>query len=790
MVRARLALPRILTAGALVLLLVPLLLGLAMPAGEAKEAAVGPALPHAAVLPGPTFPVRFAETGLPSGTNWTVTLGGNSSSSTGPTIVFYVANGTYNYSIGSPHGIVPSVPSGDLFVQGGNNSVVTTLNVGGAKPWGGAWDPQTGSVLMAYDQRGNLSVINGTTDRNSGSIPVGKSPDGPVYDPLHQYLYVPNWGSNNVTILNATTYAHVADVPVGHAPIQGVFDPANGLVYVANSQGNSVSVLNGSNASAVATVGVGTSPEGLTYDPIDQSVYVTNSGTANVSVISGTPGKVTATVPLPANSGPWGITFDSVNQALYVTQTGSAACSGGGGPCYGALINASTHAYSGTFVEGPSALYPSFDGGNGFVYVANAVTPGTVTVVSSVTNTAVSAIHVGAGPYTVTVDPVIGYVYSANYAANTITILNGSIATEAVTFVPIPPTLYPVGFSESGLPSGTSWSVMVNGTQYGSGAASITLTEPNGTYAFAVVNVSGYRDTPRSGSFAINGSGYSLSVVFTAIPPPLYAVTFVESGLANGTAWGVVLNGTPFNSTSDWVNLSLKNGSYPYQVVPVPGYVLSPTAGNVTVDGGGVAVPISFTVVPPARYEVTLQEVGLPVGTNWSVTVGSIVLEGNGTSLDLNLTNGTYAYTVGPVSGFTATPTSGEIHMDGSAQNLSVDFSASSGGGGGGPGGSSGGSPNGGFFGQHERLIVGLAVVLAALAALLVIVVLRRRKRTPAGGSMASIAAGAGLRLSLSESAHPPPPPPDEPGPPTPDLPPAILVRVKPPPPKPEWAEE
>ncbi len=514
MLRVPTALSRLLTTVIFGLLLVPLLLGLAVPAAGATATGTARAALPSASTAGPLFPVRFMETGLPTGSNWTVTLGGNSSSSTGSLIVFYVANGTYNYSIGSTNGYVPSVPSGSLVVQGGNNSVVATVNVPAAKPWGGVWDPLTGSVVMSYEAKGNLSVINGTTNSNSGSITVGKSPYAPVYDPVHQYLYVPNWGSNNVTILNATTYAHVADVLVGHAPIQGVFDPVNGLVYVANDQGNSVSVLNGANATPLATIGVGNAPEGITFNPIDGSIYVVNSATDNVSVISGTPGTVLATVPLPMNTGPRGIAFDSANGELYVTETGPAACPGGGAPCRGAVINATTDAFSGTFLEGTNAYYPAFDSGNGYVYVANALNPGTVTAISSVPNAAVSTITVGSTPFTLTVDPANGCIYSANNAANTISVIDGTIVTEAVAFVPRPPTLYPVDFTESGLTNGTSWSVVVNGTQYGSGASSIMLTEASGTYPFAVVSVSGYTVSPSGGSFTVNGSGQNLTVAF------------------------------------------------------------------------------------------------------------------------------------------------------------------------------------------------------------------------------------------------------------------------------------
>jgi DNA-binding beta-propeller fold protein YncE len=46
--------------------------------------------------------VTFFESGLPSGGNWTVTLGGESESSTSSTIAFDVPNGTYAYTIRTP----------------------------------------------------------------------------------------------------------------------------------------------------------------------------------------------------------------------------------------------------------------------------------------------------------------------------------------------------------------------------------------------------------------------------------------------------------------------------------------------------------------------------------------------------------------------------------------------------------------------------------------------------------------------------------------------------------------
>lgn len=65
------------------------------------------------------FSVTFAETGLAGGTSWSVTLAGQTKSSTTPTITFSKPNGTYTYSIGGIGGTAAHPANGQVVVQGG-----------------------------------------------------------------------------------------------------------------------------------------------------------------------------------------------------------------------------------------------------------------------------------------------------------------------------------------------------------------------------------------------------------------------------------------------------------------------------------------------------------------------------------------------------------------------------------------------------------------------------------------------------------------------------------------------
>ena len=82
-----------------------------------------------------TYSVTFTETDLPNGTSWGVTVNSTSGTpasavppiyvssinhtTTGTSVVFQLANGTYTYSIQIPSGYTSSAPTGAFAVRGG-----------------------------------------------------------------------------------------------------------------------------------------------------------------------------------------------------------------------------------------------------------------------------------------------------------------------------------------------------------------------------------------------------------------------------------------------------------------------------------------------------------------------------------------------------------------------------------------------------------------------------------------------------------------------------------------------
>jgi len=288
-------------------------------------------------------------------------------------------------------------------------------------------------------------------------------------------------------------------------------------------------------------------------------------------------------------------------------------------------------------------------------------------------------------------------------------------------------TSFQVSFVERGLASGSSWNVNLSGREWIGGAWAIntsgtteTSTElslqfslPNGSYNYSVgpVTTSAFPEPP-DGWFNVSGSSVSLSITFrnfTDVPPSQQStsgqtVNFTETGLPSGTSWDVYLSGRTWTGSEWAINTSgtertaagptiaftLPNGTYNYSVGPTSKSAFpEPPDGWFNVSGVALEISVAFrnfsSPPPPGifihLYPVWFNESGLPVGTNWSVTLAwfpSSTLENTSaiasmtSSIRFVLPNGTYQYSIGSVAGYAATPRNGTLNISGQATGVPV----------------------------------------------------------------------------------------------------------------------
>ncbi len=260
-----------------------------------------------------------------------------------------------------------------------------------------------------------------------------------------------------------------------------------------------------------------------------------------------------------------------------------------------------------------------------------------------------------------------------NYSAN-VSVLPFVVAGVAATYdIGWMRNLYLVTIEETGLPAGTNWSATINGTAVSSTTDRIASAEPNGTFEAPIGAVAGYWPTPATAKCVIDGAPVAVAISFGVTQ---YPVLFTEGGLPPGTNWSVTLNGTTLNATGA-ISFEEPNGTYRASVGGVTGYVANVSTLEVVVNDSGVSVPVTFSL--PEEYVVEFLETGLGAGSVWGVTFNGTGEHSPTTAVVLHAANGTYPYQIERVDGYTSTPSSGTVVVDGSNAEVSVVFASSAG---------------------------------------------------------------------------------------------------------------
>jgi YVTN family beta-propeller protein len=640
-----------------------------------------------------------------------------------------VINGTTQLPIASvtvqsnPEGIAFDATDNSLFVadNGSNNvsvisvatlSVVANVSVG-TTPAGVAWDNASDRIFVTNRGSDNVSVISGATNRVLASVNVGSSPFGLADDNTTGTLYVANEGSNNVSVISASPAALNASVPIATSFFEPpphledvAYDSIHHMIWV--TAGLTVVVIDAAAARAVDEVAF--DPSGIAFDPDNGDVCETNS----VNLSSGCfvygapdlnrdPSVTFSEQGLPSGVG-WNVTMgagaSSVNQSsdgpnvTFGVDAGLQAYVGC--PCgysypysvASPVVGSAPQTFSGNvsnYSQGSEneTVKLSFHtaGEYGVSFQETGLPPsvdwgvnlsGTFASASSGAAVAFGAVN---GSYNFTIGTIEGYTSALPGGSVTV---NGSPVQVNISWVAV--SLYPITFNETGLPPRDNWSVsLVGTTESAIAGGSISFTEPNGSYGFAVGSVTGYRATPDSGSLTVSGSSSMATIAF--VREPSYAVFFTESGLPGGRAWSVNLSGAVESETVQGgvpsnLTFSEQNGTFSFQVGAVTGYTAQPSSGPLTVNGAASLIQITFTALPEATYEVNFTETGLSGGTNWSVTLGMTTESSPTDSIVFAEPNGTYAFVVNSPSGLTASPDRGSILVNGSDVPEFIVFSA------------------------------------------------------------------------------------------------------------------
>ncbi len=226
-----------------------------------------------------------------------------------------------------------------------------------------------------------------------------------------------------------------------------------------------------------------------------------------------------------------------------------------------------------------------------------------------ITNSTAITFHETNGTYAFTITPINGYSITPN--SGTISV-NGNNVNTQVSFTIL---TYNITFTESGLSSGTTWTVMLNGKSFNGESINKTLSSsgntiifnlPNGSYSYSIQGISGYKANNYSSSVIVSGNAISIKITWTILTYPL---TITQTGIPNGTEWSVTLTGTAFNgqyinitlnSTTNTVTFNVPNGTYSYRIHLPSGYKGTNLTGLTSVTGAITNIPVKAQA--PTNY--------------------------------------------------------------------------------------------------------------------------------------------------------------------------------------------
>ncbi|HKS59715.1 MAG TPA: hypothetical protein VJS68_02935, partial [Thermoplasmata archaeon] len=319
------------------------------------------------------------------------------------------------------------------------------------------------------------------------------------------------------------------------------------------------------------------------------------------------------------------------------------------------------------------------------------------------------------GPGAVSFDPLSGNAFVAENDSGAVSILAPSL----------PPPPVPLGFTETGLPPGTSWSVSVDDQTRSTSGSSAKFNVTVGTHYFYVGYIFNWTSKPLDQGFVTVGSApRTISLTFRNLG--LYPVRFVESGLPGGTEWNMTFNGSFAFTLGATMQFYAPNGSYAFTISSPPSYIAFPASGNLSVIGAPVVRPIRFESLAELRYPVVFFAGGIPAGTAWAIEVNGSHFATTSFSISFSLWNGSYNFLVDPVRNFTAEPASGSLKVAGGGLAVNVTFS---------PRGTPGSGSSGWLSLLSQPVFIGLIPTAVAGATVFAVwhSVSKRRKSPPKG---------------------------------------------------------
>ncbi|MBF0551558.1 MAG: YncE family protein, partial [Deltaproteobacteria bacterium] len=300
-------------------------------------------------------------------------------------------------------------------------------------------DPEGVKAYFLTAGSDQMSVVDTNKNQVVATVPVGPAP-GDIAVTYHKYnnLYVTNSTKGTVTCYDNQTFIQKTVITVGQKPTKMAISYDWEWLMVVNTGDNNLSVIQISTNTQTAVLPLGNAPSDIIASIMDRKMFVINTGDNTISGISVGDKIVTGTVPI--GQGPWRMAYAQNGGKVFVLNQGDETVSFIG---EGDTSLRSTLSLAGMK---PMGICPDYD--NNYVYVAQYAN-NSVAVLNNGDENINMLIPVGQGPTDVGFinNPRVGkYVYVSNLLSSSVTVITSEdnsnyqptlLAHSIVTTIPL-----------------------------------------------------------------------------------------------------------------------------------------------------------------------------------------------------------------------------------------------------------------------------------------------------------------------------------------------------------------
>ncbi|MGH9514755.1 MAG: YncE family protein [Terriglobales bacterium] len=221
-----------------------------------------------------------------------------------------------------------------LFVAGLENGTLEVVDLtagkrirripGFKKPQGVLYVPELNKLFVASGDDGTLRVFRGDTLDLLHSIQLELGPNRVVYDPNSKLIYVGYGGKDagkdygEIGIIDANTDKHVGDIKVAAHPSELLLNKSGATLFVFVSIASKIQVVDTKKRQLVSTWDVSSQrPGDGAFDEATSRLFIGTRTPPEMIVMYSNSGKQVAKLPTP--EGMDGVHFDSLRKYVYVS---------------------------------------------------------------------------------------------------------------------------------------------------------------------------------------------------------------------------------------------------------------------------------------------------------------------------------------------------------------------------------------------------------------------------------------------------------------------------------------